>query len=139
MAKAKNVKKNPTVTLKQSKLEDMQDQWSKQGLVNAMTLMFTVLNNKEGYGRKRIRRVFNETVELAQTVNEGYVSIEELQKALLQDIDVTIIQVVKDDENKKSINGCTVISDTNATSRGYSDKRNSESFIRSQFYDIKLA
>ena len=91
MAKAKNVKKNPTVTLKQSKLEDMQDQWSKQGLVNAMTLMFTVLNNKEGYGRKRIRRVFNETVELAQTVNEGYVSIEELQKALLQDIDVTII------------------------------------------------
>lgn len=69
----------------------MQDEWSKQGLTNAMTLMFTVLNNKEGYGRKRIRRVFNETVELAQTVNEGYVSIEELQKALLQDIDVTII------------------------------------------------
>jgi len=91
MAKAKNVKKNPTVTLKQSKLESMQDEWSKQGLTNAMTLMFTVLNNKEGYGRKRIRRVFNETVELAQTVNEGYVSIEELQKALLQDIDVTII------------------------------------------------
>lgn len=91
MMKVKKVKKNPTVTLKQSKLESMQDEWSKQGLTNAMTLMFTVLNNKEGYGRKRIRRVFNETVELAQTVNEGYVSIEELQKALLQDIDVTII------------------------------------------------
>ena len=91
MAKAKKEKKNPTVTLKQSKLEKMQDEWTKQGITNSMTLMFTVLRDKEGYGHKRIRRVFNQTVELAQTVNERYVSIEELQKALLDEIDVRIV------------------------------------------------
>lgn len=84
-------KKNPTITIKQSKLEKMQDEWTKQGITNSMILMFTVLHDKEGYGHKRIRRVFNKTIELAETVNEGYVKIEQLQEALLDEIDVTII------------------------------------------------
>lgn len=91
MAKLKKVKKNPTITLKQSKLESMQDEWNREGVINAMVLLFTVLHDKEGYGHKRLRRVFNQTVELAQTVNERYVSIEELQKALLDEIDVRIV------------------------------------------------
>lgn len=91
MAKVKKEKKNPTVTIKQSKLDSLQEEWNRDGVVKAMVLMFTVLHDKEGYGQKRLRRVFNQTVELAQTVNERYVSIKELQEALLEDIDVRIV------------------------------------------------
>lgn len=56
----------------------------------AIALFLTVLRDKEGYGPKRLRRVWDETQDLSDSVVRGYVSLDDLKTALREEAGINI-------------------------------------------------
>lgn len=58
----------------------------KQAQTQAMNItwaiFFTVMRDKEGYGKKRLRRVWNAVNELSDSIAKGYVNVKDLMRAL---------------------------------------------------------
>lgn len=57
----------------------------------AWTIFFTVMRDKEGYGIKRLKRLWGEVEYLSDSIAKGYVNLEELHKVLRDEggIDLT--------------------------------------------------
>ena len=83
-------KKNPYIQLKQSKIDKIKLDATNEGLKGAIILFFSVMRDKEGYGRKRLQRVFDATTNLADSVKKGYVKMEDLEKALKDEAKIRI-------------------------------------------------
>lgn len=85
-----NKKKNPVVHLKQSDVKRIKEDASNAGLEGAIILFFSVMRDKEGYGIKRLKRIYAEVVNLADSVKKGYVKMEDLKKALADESNINI-------------------------------------------------
>lgn len=48
-------------------------------------IMFTVMRDKQGWGTVRLRRLWGQINDLADSVSKGYVSINDLMKVLDED------------------------------------------------------
>lgn len=83
-------KKNPVVHLKQSDVKRMKENATNEGLKGALILFFTVMRDKEGYGIKRLKRIFDETTDLADSLKKGYVKMEDLENALMQEANIEL-------------------------------------------------
>ena len=53
-----------------------------EAILYAMSVFFFVMWDKEGWGKKRLRRVWDEVSFLSDTIAEGYVSLDDLEKTL---------------------------------------------------------
>lgn len=84
-------KKNPVVHLKQSDVKNLKNEATNIGIKYALVLFLSVMRDKEGYGLKRIKRVYKEALELADSINKGYVKWDDLEKALQVESDINII------------------------------------------------
>ena len=82
-------KKNPVVHLKQSDVKRIKEEATNEGLKGALILIFTVMRDKEGYGIKRLKRLFNEITDLADSLKHGYVKMEDLEKVLFEEANIT--------------------------------------------------
>lgn len=83
-------KKNPYVQLKQSKIDKIKEEATNEGLKGAIIIFFSVMRDKEGYGIKRLKRIYNEAVDLADSLKKGYVKMEDLEKALKDEANINI-------------------------------------------------
>lgn len=83
-------KKNPAVHLKQSDVKKLKEDATNAGLKYAIILFFTVMRDKEGYGIKRLKRLYDRTTELADSINKGYVNWKDLEKVLADEADITL-------------------------------------------------
>lgn len=83
-------KKNPCVNLKQSDVKHIKKEATNEGLKYAILLFFTVMRDKEGYGIKRLKRIYEETTALADSINKGYVKWKDLEQVLKEEADITI-------------------------------------------------
>lgn len=54
-------------------------------------IFFTVMRDKEGYGNRRLKRLWDEVNALADSVSKGYVSIKDLTRALKEEADIEIM------------------------------------------------
>ena len=83
-------KKNPHITLKQSDVRRIKEEVTRSATEGALVLFFTVMHDKHGYGRKRLKRLFKEVEYLASMVNETphTVTIEQLKKSLVEDLGI---------------------------------------------------
>lgn len=58
----------------------------KQAQTQAMNItwaiFFSVMRDKEGYGKKRLRRIWNEVNELSDSIAKGYINVKDLMRAL---------------------------------------------------------
>ena len=97
---AKN-KKNPSVTLKQSDINRMKREITKDAINKAFILIFTVLHDKWGFGPKRLSKVFNQVQELSLMINEPpkCVTMAELERVLRDELNINFEKKVTDDEN----------------------------------------
>lgn len=48
----------------------------------AWAIFFTVMRDKERYGKKRLRRVWNAVNELSDSISKGYVNVKDLMRTL---------------------------------------------------------
>ena len=85
---SKKKKKNHVVHLKQSHVKNMKEDATNEGLKGALIIFFTVMRDKEGYGRKRLKRIFKHATDLADSMQKGYVKMEDLEKVLADEADI---------------------------------------------------
>lgn len=45
-------------------------------------IFFTVMVDKEGYGKKRLKRIWNAVTDLSDSISKGYVKVDDLLKTL---------------------------------------------------------
>ena len=56
----------------------------------AWAIFFTVMVDKEGYGRKRLNRIWNEVSDLSDSIAKGYVSVKDLMKTLEDEMGIVL-------------------------------------------------
>lgn len=81
-------KKNSVVHLKQSEVKKIERKAADAGLKYAILLFFTVMRDKEGYGIKRLKRIYEEVTELADSINKGYVKWQDLEQTLKDEANI---------------------------------------------------
>ena len=57
---------------------------------SAWAIFFTVMVDKEGYGRKRLNRIWNEVSDLSDSISKGYVSVKDLMKTLEDEMGIVL-------------------------------------------------
>lgn len=55
------------------------------------SIFFTVMRDKEGYGIKRLQRLWNEVNELSDSIANGYVSVTDLRRALMEEAGINLV------------------------------------------------
>ncbi len=83
-------KKNPAVVLKQSDVRNLKKDAANEGIKGALIIFFTVMRDKEGYGIKRLKRIYNAATDLADSLQKGYVKMEDLERVLVEEADIKI-------------------------------------------------
>ena len=48
------------------------------------------MRDKEGYGIKRLQRIYDEVQDLADSISKGYVNLFDLEKALREEANINI-------------------------------------------------
>lgn len=56
----------------------------------ACAILLTVLRDKEGYGYKRLRRVWDNVNKLSEEISEGRVSVQDLAQTLEDEAEITL-------------------------------------------------
>ena len=83
-------KKNPSVNLRQNQVNKIKTDCTNDAIKASLVLCLTVLHNKEGYEQKDLVRIFGQINELAETVTEGYITIEQLRQDLIREVGIHI-------------------------------------------------
>lgn len=53
-------------------------------------IFFTALRDKEGFGEKRLRRVWGEVNAISDSIKKGYVKISDLQQTLKEEAGIVL-------------------------------------------------
>lgn len=87
-------KKNPHIMLRESDVKKMKRDASDKALKYGLVLFLTVMRDKEGYGIKRLQRIYEHMQELADSINKGYVNLFDLEKTLQEEANINIFMKV---------------------------------------------
>lgn len=68
----------------------LQAEAKRQGVIEAFILFFSVLRDKEGFGPKRLRHVLDTLNEYADSIQNGYITIQDLQTALKEEAGIEL-------------------------------------------------
>ena len=79
MSKKTNPRNRP---VSQADIIKAKKQAQTQAMNITWAIFFSVMRDKEGYGKKRLRRVWNEVNELSDSISKGYVNVKDLMKTL---------------------------------------------------------
>ena len=61
-----------------------------QAINIAWAIFFTVMRDKEGWGEKRLRRLWDEVNDLSDSISGGYVSIKDLMQTLEEEAGIVL-------------------------------------------------
>ena len=83
-------KKNPTVQLRQSDIKKMKREASDKALKYGLVIFLTVMRDKEGYGIKRLKRLYDRIQNLSDSISKGYVNLFDLEKVLREEANINV-------------------------------------------------
>jgi hypothetical protein len=87
-------KKEPVINIKYSDLVKIKKEAAKEAGEIALLLMLsipvTVLHDKWGFGKVRIDRFTDQVLDLYDSFEKDYVTLEDLQQCLLEEAGITI-------------------------------------------------
>ena len=86
---AKRVNKKVGVYRRVATAKDVQNA-KNDAVTQVWAIFFTVMHDKEGYGKKRLKRVWRHVNELSDSITQGYVKISDLQKTLEEEMGVVL-------------------------------------------------
>lgn len=103
-------KKNPVVSMRESERRKLIDKSRNEGILFVTVILLSVMRDKFGYGKKRLKRIYSAMEDLAESVGAGYVKLTDLQMTLEEEADITIgtreeaeQALRKDERNEKQI------------------------------------
>ena len=82
VSKNRKMKRQKHIQITESELKKIKKQATQETVRHVHVLFFTVMRDKEGYGVKRLQRLYAEVEDLSDSVNRGYVTISDLFKVL---------------------------------------------------------
>ena len=89
MAKKKKI--NPKkIPISQADLTKAKKDAQNKAINYAWAIFFSVMVDKEGYGKKRLKRIWEEISDLSDSVSRGYVSIDDLLKTLDEEMGIIL-------------------------------------------------
>lgn len=62
-----------------------------QGVIEAFVIFFSALRDKEGFDRERLRRVLDEMNGYADSIRNGYVTIQDLHTVLKEEAGIELV------------------------------------------------
>lgn len=83
-------KKNPVRQLRESDIRRIKKEARDEGARGVTIMFLTVMRDNEGYGAKRINRVYEGMEYLADSISRGYVKLADLEQALKEEADIII-------------------------------------------------
>lgn len=83
-------KKNPVRQLRESDIRRIKKEARDEGARGATIMFLTVMRDNEGYGVKRLKRVYEGIEYLADSISRGYVKLADLEQALKEEADIII-------------------------------------------------
>ena len=89
------MKKNPVINMRKSEQKKLIQRSRDEGILFVTIVFLFVMRDKFGYGKKRLKRLYNEMEKLAESISLGYVRLTDLQLALEQESGITISKEVK--------------------------------------------
>lgn len=87
MKKKINPRRRPA---SQADVEKAKREAQSQAINYAWAIFFTVLRDKEGWGKTRLRRLWDEVNELSDSIAQGYVNIKDLMRTLETEANIVI-------------------------------------------------
>ena len=84
-------KKNPrNIPASQADIIKAKREAQNTAINYAWAIFFTVLRDKEGYGKQRLARVWKEVNELSDSISKGYVNIKDLMRTLDEEANIIL-------------------------------------------------
>lgn len=83
-------KKNPVYHLKESDIKKLKREVTQSAVDFSNIIFLSVMRDKEGYGVKRLKRLYDRIQDLVDSFNRGYVSIYDLKKTLEEESGIVI-------------------------------------------------
>lgn len=87
MKKKTNPRRRPA---SQADVEKAKREAQSKAINYAWAIFFTVLRDKEGWGKTRLRRLWDEVNELSDSIAQGYVNIKDLMRVLESEANIVI-------------------------------------------------
>lgn len=63
---------------------------TNEAITGAWAILLTALRDKEGYGPKRLRRVWDEVNYLIDSINQGFINVNDLRRALEEEAGIKL-------------------------------------------------
>lgn len=89
------MKKNPVINMRKSEQKKLIQRSRDEGVLFTTIILLFVMRDKFGYGKNRLKRLYNEMEKLAESISLGYVRLTDLQLALEKESGITISKEVK--------------------------------------------
>lgn len=83
-------KKNPARYLRESDIRKMKKEEADAAVRYATVIFLSVMRDNEGYGVKRLKRVYEGIEYLADSISRGYVKLQDLEKVLKDEANINI-------------------------------------------------
>lgn len=83
-------KKNPQRQLRESDIKRIKNELVEEAIRCSYVVMLNVLRDNEGYGPKRLKRVYDGIDDLTDSISKGYVSFYDLEKVLYEEAGIVI-------------------------------------------------
>lgn len=84
------MKKNPVISMRESERRKLIGNSRNEGILFVTVIFLSVMRDKFGYGKKRLKRIYSAMEDLAESVGARYVKLTDLQQALEEEADITI-------------------------------------------------
>lgn len=90
----KKKKAEPVINIKASDVQQMKDEAVKKaadtGFLLMLGLPILVLRDKWGFGNVRLERFIDQVIEMYESFNEGYLTIEDIHQAIEEETGIKI-------------------------------------------------
>lgn len=84
------MKKNKVLQIRESQLRNIKKEATQEAINYSFVIFLNVMRDYEGYGKKRLRRVYSEINDLSDSVARGYCSIYDLEKVLYEEAGIVM-------------------------------------------------
>lgn len=81
-------KRNPARQLRESDIRRIKKQTTDDAIKYALVIFFSVMRDNEGYGVKRLKRIYDGINYLSDSISKGYVKIDDLEKVLWEEANI---------------------------------------------------
>lgn len=83
-------KKNPVIHLRESDIRRIKKETTDAAIRYAFVLFLNVMRDYEGYGPKRLQRVYDGINDLSDSVSKGYCNMGDLERVLKDEANIHI-------------------------------------------------